>query len=120
MGKDTHAIKKPTTVTAIPKDVAHAFKKLAKDFEPFEALKGGQLHIFTDRKSGARFCECHVLASKLVPAATTDVPLDPEEQSEYRANRELVTDAAAFARMKEDAVAPQDRPRQLSWVGLSN
>lgn len=103
MGKDTQAAKKPTTGTAIPKDVAPAFNKLAADFEPFEALQGGKLHIFTDGKSGARFCECHVLASKLIPAATTDVPLDPEEQAEYRANRELVTDAAAFARMKEDA-----------------
>jgi hypothetical protein len=100
MGKDTHAKK----ATGVPKDVAHAFKKLAADFLPFEALEGGRLHIFTDKKSGARFCECHVLASKLIPSATTDVPLDPEEQSEYRANRELVTDAAAFARMKEDAV----------------
>jgi hypothetical protein len=94
----------PKKAAAISKDVAHAIKKLASDFEPFEALKGGHLHTFTDHKSGARFCECHVLASKLIPAATTDVPLDPEEQSEYRANRELVTDAAAFTRMKEDAL----------------
>jgi hypothetical protein len=89
---------------AIPKDVAHALKRLAKDLLPFEALEGGRLHVFTDKKSGARFCECHILASKLVPNATTDVPLDPEEQSDYRANRELVTDASAFARMKEDAI----------------
>lgn len=35
--------------------------------------------------------------------ATTDVPLDPEEQGEYRANRDIVDDHVAFERMKDDA-----------------
>src|ERR1700728_3656690 len=52
------------------------------------------------RKDWCSFCECHVKASKLIPLGTIDVPLDPDEQSEYRANREIVSDAAAFARMK--------------------
>jgi hypothetical protein len=30
----------PKKAAAISKDVAHAIKKLASDFEPFEALKG--------------------------------------------------------------------------------
>ncbi|MGO1488909.1 MAG: hypothetical protein ACTHWA_10205, partial [Arachnia sp.] len=41
--------------------------------------------------------------SRLVPVATTDAPLDPDEQSDHRANREVVEDHAAFAKMKEDA-----------------
>jgi hypothetical protein len=36
---------------------------------------------------------------------TIDVPLDPEGQPEYRANREIVEDHVAFERMKEDAAA---------------
>ena len=86
-------------------EVQAAFRQFAADFEPFEATAAGHrmLNIFVDKKSGARFCECHIKASKLIRKATTNVPLDPEEQPEYRANRELVTDAAAFARMQEDA-----------------
>jgi hypothetical protein len=41
----------------------------------------------------------------LVPAATTDVPLDPEDQADYRANRDVVEDHTAFAKMKDDARA---------------
>ena len=32
-----------------------------------------------------------------------DVPLDPEDQSDYRANREIVLNSSAFRTMKEDA-----------------
>jgi hypothetical protein len=35
---------------------------------------------------------------------TIDVPLDPEEQADYRANREIVENASAYTKMKEDAV----------------
>jgi hypothetical protein len=83
-----------------------AYKQFAREFVPFEWISQPKsLAILIDGKSDARFCECHIQASKLVPLATTDVPLDPEEQAEYRANRELVIGADAFARMKEDALA---------------
>jgi hypothetical protein len=82
-----------------------AYKKFAEQFLPFEWVNEPKsLALMTDSKSGARFCECHIQASKLVVLATTDVPLDPE-QPEYRANRELVTNHAAFVQMKEDALA---------------
>jgi hypothetical protein len=48
-------------------------------------------HVFVDARTNARYYEWHIPASKLVPLSTTDVPLDPDEQSEYRANREIVT-----------------------------
>ncbi len=86
-------------------EVSAAYKEFADAFEPYETTKKPpSLVVFTDSKSAARFCECHIRASKLVALATTDVPLDPE-QPDYRANRELVTNHAAFAQMKEDAVA---------------
>lgn len=69
--------------------------------EPLEGTKS--LHVFTDHRTGARYCECHVRASKLTSLGTTDTPLDPEEQPEYRANRDLVENAPAFTRMKDDA-----------------
>jgi hypothetical protein len=44
-----------------------------------------------------------VRGSKFVQFATTDAPLDPDEQGDYRANREVVENAPAFIKMKEDA-----------------
>lgn len=68
------------------------------EFSPEEKTQ-----ILEDARTGARFCECHITAKKLVQFGTTDVPLDPEEQADYRANRSLVESAPAFDRMKEDA-----------------
>ncbi len=65
--------------------------------------QGASLAILVDRRTGARYCECHVKAQYLVEHGTTDVPLDPDAQAEYRANRDVVENSTAFARMKEDA-----------------
>jgi hypothetical protein len=63
-----------------------------------------QLRLLVDKKTGAQFCECHVQAQTLVSLGTIDVPLDPDEQAEYRANREVKLNHPAFVRMKEDAL----------------
>lgn len=68
-------------------------------FEPIEKI----IYLLMDKVTGAVFCECHVSAKNLINNCTVDVPLDPEEQSDYRANRELVEDSSAFAQMKIDA-----------------
>ena len=70
-------------------------------FEPLEATD--VFRVFVDARTMARYCECHVDASKIVPLATTDVPLEPEDQPEYRANRGMVTSHPAFGRMLDDA-----------------
>jgi hypothetical protein len=91
--------KKPT----IPRsEAAEAYAAFALEFEPYEYET--KLFVFTDKRSGARYCECHIKGSKLISLGRTDVPLDPD-QPEYRANRELVTNHAAFAKMQEDARA---------------
>lgn len=91
------------------KDINAAFESFAEEFEPLEtkssAVGGGELFVLVDKKTGAHFCECHISASKLIELGTVDVPLDPEDQADYRANREVVEDAYAFERMKEDALA---------------
>lgn len=61
------------------------------------------LYMLKDKLTGAIFCECHVPAGKLIVNCTIDVPLDPDEQSDYRANRELVEDSSAYAQMRLDA-----------------
>ena len=68
-------------------------------FEPIEKV----IYLLMDKVTGAVFGECHVSAKNLINNCTVDVPLDPEEQSDYRANRELVEDSSAFAQMKIDA-----------------
>lgn len=57
-----------------------------------------------DEVTHAIFTECHVQAEKLIEYSTIDVPLDPDEQSEYRANRNIVEDNGAFLSMKADAL----------------
>jgi hypothetical protein len=99
---------KITIIDACPDDlkssgpeVADLVKAFAETYSPLEQ----GLHILVDARTGARYIECHVRASKLVSLSTIDVPLDPEEQAEYRANREIVEDHFAFERMKLDALA---------------
>ena len=74
---------------------------LAKEFQPLESQ--AQLLELKDAKTGARYCECHIRASRIVSLGTTDVPLDHEEQPEYRANREIVLNSSAYKTMIEDA-----------------
>lgn len=57
----------------------------------------------TDFFTNAYYVEAHIPAKKMIALGTIDVPLDPDEQSEYRANRDVVEDHDAFVRMKEDA-----------------
>jgi hypothetical protein len=71
------------------------------EVSPLESA--AELKVLTDNRTDARYCECHIEAGKIIPLATTDVPLDVDEP-DYRANRELVTNAPAFTRMKEDAL----------------
>jgi hypothetical protein len=73
----------------------------AKEFEPLESTE--QLIELTDARTGARYCECHLKGSKIISLGTIDVPLDPDEQSDYRANREIVLNSSAFHNMKDDA-----------------
>ncbi len=68
-------------------------------FYPLEA----ETIVMTDFCTNAFYIETHILAQKIIEYGTIDVPLDPEEQSEYRANREIVEDHSAFIKMKEDA-----------------
>lgn len=70
--------------------------------KPF-GLKGGPPAL-VDNRTGARYAEFHVRAASLIKYGTTDYPLDPDEQSEYRANRELVVNAPAFEKMCDDAL----------------
>ena len=66
-------------------------------------LEAAALFILKDHFMDAAFTECHLKADTIINFGTTDVPLDPENAPEYRANRELATSHSAFERMKTDA-----------------
>ncbi|MBQ0711922.1 MAG: hypothetical protein KBT53_03080 [Porticoccus sp.] len=69
------------------------------EFSPLDT----NLIIFSDARTGAYYIESHLMAENILELSTIDVPLDPEEQSDYRANREIVEDHTSFMLMKEDA-----------------
>ncbi|SFU63474.1 hypothetical protein [Nitrosospira multiformis] len=80
--------------------------RLVESFaEECEPLEREHLSVLTDLATGATYVECHILASRLIGLGTIDVPLDPEDQPEYRANREIVEDHVAFEQMKGDALS---------------
>ncbi|MGF7181470.1 hypothetical protein [Tunturiibacter psychrotolerans] len=83
---------------AIPEAVIDGF---VSTFQPSESAE--VFHVFADPRTLALYSECHVRADKLVSLSTTDVPLDPEDQPDYRANRDIVADHTAFVAMKNDA-----------------
>ncbi|MGB9195532.1 MAG: hypothetical protein WCB53_01255 [Terriglobales bacterium] len=84
------------------KNVDQLVEAFLQSVQPLET--NDVFHVLVDARTNARYCECHIPANKLVPLSTTDVPLDPEEQPEYRANREIVTSHIAFERMQQDAI----------------
>lgn len=79
--------------------VSDEIEEFADKFKPIEDT----LYVMLDKCTQAIFCECHINAKILLKLCTVDVPLDPDEQSDYRANRELVEDSSAFLQMKKDA-----------------
>jgi len=65
----------------------------------------------------ALFSECHIRADRLVARSKADVPLDPEEQPDYQANREISADHAAFLVMKDGAEQlPLNQVAHLSQI----
>jgi hypothetical protein len=69
-----------------------------------DPVEGDDLLLFRDDCTGAIFAECHIAADTLLKFSTDDVPLDPDASGEYRANRQLVDDHAAFKQMETDAL----------------
>lgn len=93
-----------TVDTRLIGDLTPEVIDLIEDFidvcKPVESLP---ILVMRDLRTGAIFVEVHLLAKHLGQSATVDVPLDPDESPDYRANREVVEDHVAFAQMKDDA-----------------
>jgi hypothetical protein len=82
-------------------NIAELLKQFVAECHPLEGHD--KLQLLSDARTGARYCECHIKGSVFIALGTTDVPLDPDEQPEYRANREIEESSVAFQKMKDDA-----------------
>jgi hypothetical protein len=69
-----------------------------------DPIEKENLLLFKDECTGAIYAECHLAADTMLKYSTDDVPLDPEGAGEYRANRALVDDHAAYKQMESDAL----------------
>ncbi|MEM9833772.1 MAG: hypothetical protein AAF944_24290 [Bacteroidota bacterium] len=91
----------------IEKSVAYKQSKveeLVNNFlEDFEIQEKEHITIHTDNRTLAFYIECHIEAKDICEKGTIDVPLDPENQSDYRANREVVENNPAYLKMVNDA-----------------
>lgn len=90
-------------VIKLPADVSKEFDNFWRSIETVEREKSIVPIVFQDKKSGAFYIECHIKASIAKKLLDIDTALDPEEQQEYRANRDLLPLHKAFLRMIQDA-----------------
>jgi hypothetical protein len=60
--------------------------------------------LLQDGKSQAYYVECHIQASIAIPLIDLDATLDPEEQEQFRLQRELQPNNPVFLRMCSDAI----------------
>ena len=68
-----------------------------------EKLKGQPLFILNDKRTNAIYTECHISGETLIGNMDTDVPIDPDFQSEFRANREFRPKDKTYIKMVDDA-----------------
>jgi hypothetical protein len=92
----------PSGLEGVVPEVDEMVNEFVEQCSPVEAES---MHVYVDARTNARYCECHLRAKKLIALGTIDAALDPDEQPDYRANREIVEDHVAFEQMKEDARA---------------
>lgn len=81
--------------------ILELFNEFINNFDPYEKKN---ITLMKDNRTKASYCECHVKASKLIKKGSIDVPLDPDEQPDYRANRDIVEDHVAYQKMIDDAL----------------
>jgi len=85
-------------------DPDHYVDDIASFVALFKPLEKDSLTLLKDHRTQAVFIECHIPASKIAALGTTDVPLDADASPDYRANRDVVADHAAFEQMRNDAL----------------
>ena len=87
-----------------PEEVVEIIRQFKSEIPTLESDKKLPFVLLQDGKSQAYYIECHIKASVAIPLADMDAVLDPEEQEQFRLQRELRPTNPAFLRMCSDAI----------------
>jgi len=87
-------------------------KTFYKETELLEKYLDIGLIILNDKKTKAFYTECHIKAEELVKKGDKDAVVDPENQEEFKLNRNIQEKHSAFLDMVEDA----ENGRQFSDI----
>ncbi|MGB8218450.1 MAG: hypothetical protein WCE94_14230 [Candidatus Methanoperedens sp.] len=77
--------------------------KFYDSIDTLEKKLDGKLILLHDKKTDAIYTECHILAETLVKKMDIDVPIDPDFQPQFRANRDFRPNDQIFIKMEEDS-----------------
>jgi hypothetical protein len=100
------------TIAKPSADIEKLMQQFRKDVETLESKQNVPFVVMQDGKSGGYYVECHIEAKVAIPLVDINAALDPEEQEEFRLERELRPTHRAFLQMCEDA----ERYRQFSDI----
>lgn len=78
--------------------------KFIKSVCTFENLNNISLVLMHDKKSAANYIICHIRAKKLAVLADLDAVLSPDDDEEYKLNRNIYLNESAYQSMKSDAL----------------
>jgi len=86
-----------------PQNVSELISDFKNKIETLELKNKHPLVVFQDGKSGAYYIDCHISSSSVNNLLDYQASLDPDEQEEFKANRDLLPFHKAFLAMQEDA-----------------
>jgi hypothetical protein len=86
-------------------DIIELLNGFRTEIPTIEFIKKVPFVLLQDGKSLGYYIECHMQASVAAPLIDNDAVLDPDEQEQFRLQRELQPNNPAFIRMCVDAIA---------------
>jgi hypothetical protein len=87
-----------------PEYVISVIKRLRQEIPTLESKMKLPFLVLQDGKSKAYYIECHLNAQTAMPLIDLEAALDPDEQEEFRLQRNPKLSHKAFIKMREDAI----------------
>lgn len=87
----------------VPAGIVSQVEAFRDQIATFERYNNIPYVLSRDGKNDAYYFMCHIPAREAVELLDYDAAIDPSEQEEYRANREILWDTRAFRTMITDA-----------------
>lgn len=92
----------------VPAGIVSQIESFRDQIPTFERSNNIPYVLSRDGRSGAYYFLCHIPAKEAVELLDYNAAIDPTEQEEYRANREILGDHRAFTTMIADAQAGRE------------